>query len=574
MVMQMLNAHSRNGRWQIIMLLILAAGCYSLSLDAPFYLDDYSSVLFNPAIQQGLDWSILLREQGARIVTYASFALTYQINGGNSTLPYHVFNLLLHLAASLVFWRLSYLILKQAGTRNANWVALVAVALFALHPLQSQAVIYIAQRATGLVALFYLTGMAAYLEARIHGRKYWYLIALIAAVAAAFSKQNAATLPFALLLLELLVLPNKPATKKVLALVGAVTVMAGLAAMVMIPEVSDKLRETKEISRSDYLTTQMQVLWIYFGKFVWPMNLRLEYDTALVTSWLNVATILALLGHFIMLGIAWLSRKSHAAIGFGIIFYYLAHSIESSIFPISDLVFEHRTYLPNAGLAIACVAAGDSLAMRWQGEKTLRLIAWVLIALLVALTAKRNLEWRDPLAFHQKNAELAPASYRPWLALNSEYLKRGDLEQAEASIDRALYNYRQMEKNDQAFNSDLFHNWIFTLMRAGKYAELIVQVNRAEPQFAGMNPYLLSNIYAMRGRAQAALGKLPQAETDLKKAVEINVKNAAAWTNLGTVNAMTGRYLDAKTCYEKALNIDPNQLDAQANLEKLQALLY
>src|SRR5207247_9931919 len=116
---------------------------------------------------------------------------------------------------------------------------------------------------------------------------------------------------------------------------------------------------------------------------------------------------LALLG----LGLACWRRRP--VLAYGLSFYYLAHAVESSIIPIRDVIFEHRTYLPNFGLCL-CVAwlLVAELPRTARGAR----LAWGIVPLvLLALgttTWRRNQDWRDPIRLWRSNAALAPTKPR------------------------------------------------------------------------------------------------------------------------------------------------------------------
>jgi tetratricopeptide (TPR) repeat protein len=122
----------------------------------------------------------------------------------------------------------------------------------------------------------------------------------------------------------------------------------------------------------------------------------------------------------------------------GIVWFYLALAVESSIFPIRDIIFEHRVYLPSAGFFLALTA---SAALLLKGRRGMT-IAWALLVtvclLLGSLTIARNRLWREPLLFWQDAAAKSPNKYLALANLGDEYLANNMPEKALPLLVRAM----------------------------------------------------------------------------------------------------------------------------------------
>lgn len=210
-------------RGQVFLVLAAIFLTYLHTLNIPFYFDDFTSLRDNAAIRDfGSVWDF----SRARIVGYLSFALNYALHG-YQLWGYHLLNILIHAAASLTAYFLTRWILATRESPYCSdsartWLPLLVALLFALHPLQTQAVTYIIQRLASLAALFYLLAMAAYLRGRlVEAGKQQVLsfgLAGLFALLALFTKQNTVTLPLALLLLEICLL--RPRKEYLLGLIG------------------------------------------------------------------------------------------------------------------------------------------------------------------------------------------------------------------------------------------------------------------------------------------------------------------------------------------------------------------
>lgn len=563
-------------KWQIALICLLALIAYVNSFSVPFYLDDFTSIINSESVKRG-NWLNIWMENKQRIVTYASFAVNYRFSG-ETPFSYHAANLAIHLGASLALWWLTSLLCATlSGDREISlhpgYVPLFAAAMYVVHPLQTQAVTYIVQRGATLAALFYLLGLAVYVKARKANQSGWFIAAAALAALGMASKQNAATLPLAILLLESLFLQATATRKRIAAAILLLAMLAWLVAIMQVPALDALTRETTAISRADYFATQLAALWIYIAKFFVPWGLKLEYDLPLQHGFPLYPTGLALAGHIALLMVAIAVRSKLPLATFGIAFYYLAHIVESTIFPITDLVFEHRTYLPNAGMCLAVA----SLAIGWGGEAVkrapaLKFVPVFAVMALCLLTLMRNQEWNDPIVFHERNAALAPGSYRPELALNAEYLKRNELAGAASRIESAISKYQAINGSAE-LDEHLFHNLLLTQMRLGQYPEVIRLATMKQINIDTFSPTLRSNVLTMRGRSYAATNDLNAALADFKAAVAVNSANSSAWTNMGTAYAIMQRFGDAEAAYREALRWNPNFSEAQDNLAKLQPYL-
>lgn len=202
------------------LILLAAALLYGHTLHVPWYLDDIDAIPENFLIRD--PWAALGGAFTRRGMLNLSFALNYQLFG--LSLPaFHVVNIAIHATAACVAW----LILRRLFVGRPA-VALLGGLLFVAHPLQTQAVTYVVQRATSLAGLFFLLAFLCYLHARqtLEAGRGWrsprhlvpYLGAALCGVLAVFTKENAAMLPLVLFAYDRLYpLPQKRSWKRALA---------------------------------------------------------------------------------------------------------------------------------------------------------------------------------------------------------------------------------------------------------------------------------------------------------------------------------------------------------------------
>ena len=201
----------------VLMIIFLGIKIYSNSFDCSFQFDDKHNIIDNDAIKSLSNIKEMWDINHSRFLAFYSFALNYYFDELNVE-GYHKINLLIHLINScLVFWMVRLLFatpgLKITAIANhSKAIALITAFLFVSHPLATGAVTYIVQRMASMVALFYFLSVALYMKGRIleTKTKYWFFIgSIFSALMAIHTKENAYTLPFAIILIELFFINTK-----------------------------------------------------------------------------------------------------------------------------------------------------------------------------------------------------------------------------------------------------------------------------------------------------------------------------------------------------------------------------
>ena len=624
--------------------LIVAVGLilYARTLHVPFVLDDFESIVNNPLITSLSYFSdpasgrMFFGHAGvmARSFGYLTFALNYRIHGLD--LPgYHLVNIAIHLMAALsVYWlvlltfRTPYFLKGSEPARmrgQAGFTALVAALLFVSHPLQTQAITYLVQRLAALAALCYLISLGCYIRARLTGLEAgklrlstlaWFAASLVSALLAAKTKQNSYTLPCTILLYELLFFTG--ASRRILlrallalsALAGSVgaylVLRSGRPFEELLGQLDLAARLQTDMSRWDYLATQLRVIVTYLRLVLLPVGQRLDYDYPVYHSFLNPLVLLsaALLGS--LLGAAflllhrsrdWGDPDSDASplqrvIAFGIFWFFIALSIESSIIPIADVIFEHRMYLPLAGLFMAAAAAlslagGECRALPgWPRIPVLAGLAVVLL-LFSGLTVARNDVWRSEVGLWKDNTVKCPEKGRVYLNLGAAQERAGDLAGAEESYlaantltidqpfsrldlgrlylqsnrqDAALAQFREALKIDPTMGDA--HNNIGKILEGkGEDGEALKEYLLA----AKYRPYLAAPYFNI-GALYARQKRYPEALQEYQKAIVRDPGGCDAFIGKGVALLATGRRKEAADDFRRALQINPSSAEASRQL--------
>jgi protein O-mannosyl-transferase len=605
---------------QIFLLAIVVVLTYGHTLDVPFYLDDFSSIQENPVIYQWQGTLIELWQFAAlRIIGYFSFALDYQIHQFQVA-GYHLVNIVIHFLTGCTVLGLlrglvrTPLLNDTLSEKTKHRLPLVVALLFILHPLQIQAVTYIVQRLASLAALFYIGSMACFIQARLATspdflnlrglenlnmeRIFWTFACLFLALLGFFTKQNTVTLPIALLLLELTFFPLH---LRRLLLTGAITIL-GLVILWMImalvfqqnpfslQTMQALTQETTEISRTSYLATQMSVIWTYLYLFIWPVSSHIDYDYPITEGFLYVndqyhliarllhsEALWAAAGHLILISIAIYHFRRRPLLAFGLLFYYLAHTVESSLIPIRDVIFEHRTYLPNLGL---CLLFGWLLIDRlphWLTKVTTSslvqpLTLTVLTLLLLGLgtaTWHRNQLWRDSIALWQHNVTQSPGKQRGWIILGKHLLQANRPQEGLDALNHAITKHTNPDGSqsisltpETALNIVVAHKMLRHYDEALKWIDIAFQD-------ATLRPFDQAKFLVNKGNILFEQRRYTQAEAAYRQAITLYPQNLKARINLASVLGATGRVSEAKALYQEVLTIDPSNTFVMEQLQKL-----
>jgi len=583
------------GRYKTIIALAVLSlftfAIYSNVLHGPFIFDDGMYIVENHQIRE----ISLLWPPSPRSLTFLTFAWNYSL-GGLDTFGYHLFNVVVHILCSALVFAIALLFfrtraLKDSGAGHyALPFALIAAFLFAAHPVQTQAVSYITQRLASLAALLYLLSVASYLKWRTSGssaRALFYAVALVAAIAAQFAKETGFTLSAVIVLLEYLFFRGEGNSGRRLArLVPFLLVMAVIPLLLFAPGflgygsagISDvtrgqQLKDLVDVSRHDYMATQLRVMATYFRLLVLPIGQNLDYYYPVYKSFLAPEVLFSalLVVSVFVLGLYLLIRGSRAggplrlAAGFGILFFFIAMSVESSVIPIFDVIFEHRLYLPSAGAALffsAMLMGLFDLVKRRSGFAVPPL-AWAVIAVMLlagvlgAAAWSRNNLWADEMLFWRDVVEKSPEKSRVRNNLGNVLYRRGLKAEAIAEFSRAV----ELDPWKSVYHYNLGNAYkdLWRMEEATKAFEAAVR------QDAG-NTKARNNL----GLSYLNAGRYAEAVAQFEKILETDPRDFKARNNLGLAYSSMGRLDIAEEEFRAALSIKPDFADAQGNLRSVE----
>jgi hypothetical protein len=543
------------GACALVVAIVLA---YSNSLQSPFVFDDHPNIVRNPIVHDlGLfaaPWRVdaslapgtLVYGLRSRYLAFLTFAVNYRIHG-TRVFGYHLVNVAIHVAAALVLFAATRRLLGLASLDasrvrgHESGIALLVAALFALHPLQTQAVTYVVQRMTSLAGLLCLVAFWSYLGARTaeSGRKRRLCAAAygLALVAAFFTKQNVVTFPLILVLVEIFLVGSKGGERVrrlaipivllvALPLAGQSTLRAGTSDAKAI----DATLHAPDIGVREYVLTQIPVLVTYLRLTVLPIRQNLDHDYPASRSLFEPKVVAcgALLCLLFALGVWLLARRgtrdpAWRLVGLGILWFFVMHVVESSGVGRLDFLFEHRMYLPSVGLFLAAVVA---VVVGLPPRRLPLAFAAGTAAVLVlgAATWVRNQVWRDDVRLYRDVAAKSPRKPRALLSLGESLLEKKRVTEAEAAFVRAF---------------ELDPRKVETLVNLGVVARI-----KREPE---------------------------KAESYFREALTVVANHWVALVNLGDLVLERGDRAAAERYYRRAAEYEQLSTIARGRLERLQA---
>lgn len=358
---------------RIMLISLLTFIAYSNSFNSAFHFDDFSSIITYPYIKSVHNIPYFFYYKGApltgRPVTTTTFAVNYWI-GGLRPSSYHHVNFFIHLANIILVYILLLFTLKDRVGGYME-ISLVASLIFAVHPIQTQAVTYIVQRAEILSAFFCLISIVLF-KAGFDKRLKWIYWggAIFSAIFAMGSKEISVTLPVIILLYDFFFIADgdiKALSKRwvihvlfFLALVSLAYFMGAAQFRGFIttnavkpPPTSSVYVDTSSISRYEYLLTQFRVIWTYIRLLILPVNQNVDYNYPLSHGLLTpITTLFGGIGIIVFLTSAVLFFKRMRSVSFFIVWFFLMLAPTSSVAVLPDVIFEHRLYLASAGFFV------------------------------------------------------------------------------------------------------------------------------------------------------------------------------------------------------------------------------
>jgi tetratricopeptide (TPR) repeat protein len=406
---------------------------YFNALGGAFQFDDYNVIVNNPAVHSLAGW--LDSMPGIRPLLKFSYALNWTIHSG--PFGFHLFNVLVHAVNTVLVYRL--LSALSAEGPEAQRAPLVGALLFALHPVQTEAVTYICGRSVSLMALFYLWSVLVWLRAdRSENPKPWRVFSAGLFGAALLVKETAVTLPLALLLLDGIRLRLAPAQMlrrqswHWLVLIGGLLVIAASPAYRHLLDVSLSTRET-----IDNLLSQANAVYYLAGQLILPWRMNIDPELPVMTGATPVLVLrMALIVAIIVFGLRNLRRYPWPALA--ILWFFLHLLPTNSLLPRLDVANDRQLYLASIGVFFLAGIGVQNL-MRRANRRRLAAAATGLVLLgLGVATVQRNQVYESEVAFWEDALMKSPRKARVANNLGFAYQQTGRYAEAKLAYQQAI----------------------------------------------------------------------------------------------------------------------------------------
>ena len=609
---------NKNTIFAFLLILLLTLLAYSNTFHASWHFDDYHSIVDNPILHiESLHPKVLYstffanpgrgRYSGSQLyrpVSCLSFAINWYF-GKDQVTGYHVTNLLVHLLAALFIYLCSVRILESPNLRHnfeksKYTIALISTALWALHPIQTQAVTYIVQRMASLSALFGLISMFLYMTARheksFRCRLLCFAGSAVACILSIGSKENGVLTVAGIGLLEMLLYQDISLKKYKRHLIWSPVICLFLVVAVMFYLDSKGVLSGyngRSYTLLQRLMTEARVMWLYVSQILWPLPGRfslvhdIRVSTSLVSPWTTLPAIMALIATFFA---GMMQIRKRPLVALAILFFYLSHLVESTIIPL-ELVFEHRNYLPTAFLFLP-VAQGCVYVMRRcrainRGLSAISFTALIVIIMfLTSSTFLRNDVWATEKRLWENAIEKAPGAARSYQNLAYYYYEPiGRYDIALALYEKALGLQMQTPKRER---SQIFTNVGVIYDKAGRYNDaydyymraLEISPNELKPRYnaamalIGMNRFEDASDMAdeliskkpedkdsnnLKGSILLKMNRPEEALPYLEKSLNSDPSHYQALVNMGVALYQTGKYARSRKVLESACGQAPGQ---------------
>ncbi len=585
-----------NRRDVFAVLLIVVSVCivYANAIDGTWALDDV--VVNRPVSIEDIRDII-----GFRKVAYITFQLN-QFIAPFSPASFRAVNILIHICNSLLVYLLAYLTLqsvvrgrKDTGAHERtgpvgrqttsldNVVfggALLSGIVFALHPLNVNAVTYIVQRMAALATFFVLLSLLCFIAASRSmtsaSKVSWYMLGGVLIVAGIFSKENAVIAVPLILLYDYVFISHfawSAFRKRLLVTAGIGLAALGPAAYFLglhtsvIDLTNVFLNPNQPITEHgwtavdvywtplQHVMTAFRVVSRYLFLIIVPLPQFLVFDwwgfpvsqglTEPVTTLISLVLLLSLLVSAVLL------RTRYTLACFGILWYLVAISIESFAALGSDLYFEHRNYLPLAGLVIG-VCGQIVFTMRMRNDKRIWSTAVTICLVLGSLTFLRNGVWKDSLTLWGDTAMKRPENIRAVLSLANASMSLWDIRDAERYY-RQVIGLSSRQKRVRFLNDAVYGLGMIYLFegRMGDAKELI---DKTESTIDSYKPEILRAFYlSLTDDFEGAMALFRDVLVKTQ-----GIDTVVVLTLMGDTSRKKGAWDDAIRQYERAVSSDPS----------------
>jgi len=577
----------------LIVIVSAAFIAYHNSFHVPLLLDDIPAIAKNITIRHLWPLTAVLAAPAnsgptGRPLLNLSYALNYAFSGTN-LFSYHITNLLIHIASALVLFgivlrTLEKVISSHKTTLSYPLIALSVATLWTVHPLQTESVTYLSQRAELLMAFFYLLTLYTFIRAeKSTYRKSWFILSILSCFLGMACKEVMATAPLIILLYDWIFTSQTLSTslKKHKHYYASLS-LSWVFLVGLITLLSERtVGFDQGVSSWEYLLTECQAVVHYFQLALIPSPLVFDYGPLLATSLSSVLPYAITL--FVLLCLSAGVLIKTPKLGFLLGSSFIILSPTSSFIPVAlQPIAENRMYLPLAALCVLFVLVIDKLLK----TKAIWIIA-VIIGAAITGTISRNSTYSNAVSLWKDTVLKRPHSSRAQANLGEALAEEGNfkeavthfkvalqlaptLTQVHYDLAKVLNNLGRGKEAIAEYNLALNTNPNFsdakiglatTLAKEGQVDDAInllrslVSTNSSDPR-----------IYFQLGLILLNSGKIEKAAEEFKHALLFAPKDYVIRNALGSTLYELGETTDAINAYLQAIYDKPDFAEAYHNL--------
>ncbi len=493
--------------------------------------DDNWYVLYNDAVS-GFSWEHIRSAftdyfggyyAPLQIVSYMMDYSVWRLWPGGFVLT----NIALHLANGILIYRL------LQGWYEKRLVALLASAIFLVHPVQVESVAWISQRKSLLAVLFFLVAWEQYCRYRRASpgmAKRAYAISCIAFVLSLLSKTTTVVLPVILIMYDHCFDDGnrRPRYADKIPFVLIAAFFSVLTIYTQSPEVAEGGRTVYHGgSPLATLYTMLPVFSRYLGMLVWPEGLSAAYAPPVRQSVDTMVVLSALLLSGIALATVRLYKVDRRLV-FWVLFFWVGLLPVSQIVPVISLMYDHYLYLPIIG--VAAMAGAGAEMMRSLLEKKYHMFLYMMLLLLLSALSiasfQRTAVWKNSLTLWSDAVVKEPLSDLAWQVLGGSFLNAGRIAEARDAYQRGF----------------------------------------------ALNPSNTEILHGL-GQIHTSTGELDKGFQLLNRLLKLKPDYVSGWASLGTNYMKRGNYDEAEKAYKRAQELQPEAwqlLALQGSLAQVQ----
>jgi len=533
--------------------LIFTTVIYLNHFDNPFFFDDSHTISSNSSIKTLKNWtdfftnadtfSSLPANRAYRPWVTLMNAIDYKFGNGNST-AFHIHIFFWFLLLIILINLLSKKLYQKSDSKN-KWIilsSLFASSWFALHTANAETINYICARSDSFSTLAIVASLLLYIHPI--GKKYYlYLITMAIGI---WTKQTGVMffpilIAYIILFEENEFLTNfrKNIKKNSLTILKKVTPTAILSISLFLfnqyyltPSSTDSTN--RQVTRFEYISTQLYVIKHYLSNFIFPINLSADPDLTIIKPWYNIKIIIGFLivAGMIFIMIKTALKKELRPIAFGIAWFFIA-LIPTTLNPLYQIANDHRMFFPFIGLFIAIPWGIISFIKKYNLEKASKNFQYKLIAIVSFVliahaygTFQRNKIWDNSTSLWRDVTVKSPKNGRGLMNYGLALMAKGNYNSASIYFEKAL---------------KLTPNW----------------------------GTLHINLAILNG----AIGNHHKAIKYFKSATVLDPYSPASYYFYARYLVDQQKYNDANLLLQKAIKVSPNHFQSKSLLTKIKSLV-